>query len=583
LRAFVSTALGVAIAAAMWPTVAFSEPTITTFPITGGVGNPWGTTVDAAGVVWFAEAGCDFTPTCPAGVAPGQIGRFDPSSATFTHHTLPDIPGNQPIFVAFDGSGNLWFTTPNNSMIGEFRPATGTFVGQWPVTPGSGPWDLTFANGELWYAEHYGAAVGRFDPVTHAHQDFPTPSADSNPYGIAASGGLIWFTENNSSVDRVAVLDTGAGNTISEYPIVQPRDGTPHLIAIGPGGHPWWTEGWSNTIATLDPAVAVPGSCGSDAGVCKGVQRFQLPPPSTACGFGTHASGIAVAGDRVWLDDSLTDEVGWLTPTSGTFDMSPVGACNAHPHDGLSLDAAGNAWVTEQFADALARISVSPGGPTVGPPQGTATPAPAPANVVEPTIRGRRREGRTLIAGPGSWVNGPASFRYTWQRCKQTCARVAAGDRYRLRARDIDRSVRVLVDASNAAGSGEATSRSAGPVGPSLKRVKAALAKLLAAGTRRSTIRRMVGHGSWRGSFVAPSSGRLSFTFAAGRTLVAAVGRRFSKAGGRMITLRLRRGGRRVLKRHAGQSLVVHAVYVPAGFPAVRSARRITLAAAAGR
>src|SRR5438045_8156256 len=51
--------------------------------------------------------------------------------------------------------------------------ATETFVGQWPVTPGSGPWDLAFSNGQIWFTEHFGAAVGRFDPVTHAHQDFP--------------------------------------------------------------------------------------------------------------------------------------------------------------------------------------------------------------------------------------------------------------------------------------------------------------------------------------------------------------------------------------------------------------------------
>jgi streptogramin lyase len=43
------------------------------------------------------------------------------------------------VHVAFDGSGNLWFTTPNNSMIGEFSPSAGKFVGQWPVTAGSGP------------------------------------------------------------------------------------------------------------------------------------------------------------------------------------------------------------------------------------------------------------------------------------------------------------------------------------------------------------------------------------------------------------------------------------------------------------
>jgi streptogramin lyase len=561
---------------------ATEPPIIRTFPITGGVGNPWGSAIDTAGRIWFAESGCDFAPTCPADAPPGQIGRFDPSSLTFAHYTLPDIPGNQPIFVAFDGAGNLWFTTPNNSMIGEFSPATGTFVGQWPVTPGSGPWDLTFANGQIWFTEHYGAAVGRFDPATHAHQDVPTPSADSNPYGLAASGGLIWFTENNSNVDRVAALDTTAGNTISEYEIVKPADGTPHLLAVGPDGHPWWTEGWSDTIATLDPAVAVPGSCGVTSGVCQGIRRFPLPAPNT-CGLGSHSSGIAVDGarNRVWLDDSLTDQVGWLTPSTGAFEMSPLGTCNAHPHDGLSLDAAGNAWVSEEFADALAVVLVSPGGSALGGPARTVAnaPVPAPANVVVPTIRGRLREGSTLRARTGSWANEPVTFHYRWQRCRPACAGVAGrtGDSYRLSARDIDASVRVVVTASNAGGSAQARSRGAGPVGPSLRRVKAALGKLLAISTRRSAITRLLAAGRWGAPFAAPSSGRLSIDVRARRsTVIARARRHFSRAGRRTITIRLTRNGRRLLTRPGKVRLRVHVTYLPAGGRAVRSSKRFT-------
>jgi streptogramin lyase len=554
---------------------ATGSPTITTFPITGGVGNPWGMAIDAAGAIWFAEPGCDFAPTCPADAPPGQLGRLDPSSGAFTHYTLPHIPGNQPIFVAFDQLGNLWFTTPGNSMIGEFSPSAGTFVGQWPVTPGSGPWDLTLANGQIWFTEHYGAAVGRFDPATHGYEDFPTPSASSNPYGIAASGGLIWFTENNSSVDRVAALDTGANDAIAEYEIVHPYAGTPHLIEVGPDGHPWWTEGWSDTIATLDPAVAAPGSCGSASGVCKGVRRFTLPASKT-CGDEAHASGIAVdaAGDRVWLDDSLTDQVGWFTPSTGAFDMRPLATCNAHPHDGLSLDAAGNGWVTEQFADAIAVIITGSAGSPIGLPAGATTPSPAPVNVVRPTIHGRLREGRTVVARTGSWTNDPASFSYTWQRCRRACATVAVGTSgsYRLSARDIDRSVRVVVSASNAGGGAQAKSRAVGPVGPSLRRVRAAVDHLLAT-MKRSTITRLLEKRSWRDSFRAPSSGRLSVAFRAGPgpTLVADARRHFSKAGGRTITVRLTRSGRRLLKRAAKLRLGVHVAYVPAGGPAVRS------------
>jgi streptogramin lyase len=322
------------------------------------VGEPWGTAVDRRGNIWFAEPGCDFEPTCPAGTPPGQIGELKASSHTVVLHTLPDIPGNQPIFLAFDPSGNLWFTTPDNSKIGEFDPVTGKFVGQWSVTQGSGPWDLAFSNGTIWYTEHLVSAVGAFNPLTHQHRDFTTPSVNSNPYGIAADGPLIWFAENNSSVDRVAVLHSASpSDSISEYPIVHPLSGTPHMVTIGPNGHPWWTEGWSDTIATLDPGLATPGQCGTTSGVCKGVQRFALPRPAR-CLNGAHASGIAfdLARGLVWLDNSLTTQLGSFDPTTRRFALRTLSNCNAHPHDGLKLGLGDTVWFDEEFANALGEL-----------------------------------------------------------------------------------------------------------------------------------------------------------------------------------------------------------------------------------
>jgi streptogramin lyase len=567
---------------------ASAQPNLETFPITGGVGDPWGTAVDSSGNIWFAEPGCDFAPTCAPDARPGQIGKLNPSSGAFTHYTLPAIPGNQPIFVAFDNSGSLWFTTPNNSMIGEFSPSTGTFVGQWPVTGGSGPWDLIFANGQVWYTEHFASAVGAFDPASHTHQDFQTPSPNSNPYGIAASGGLIWFTENNSSVDQIAVLDTAGSNAIAEYPIVRPLSGTPHLIGVDATGHPWWTEGWSDTIATLDPAVATPGSCGTGSGTCKGVQRFRAPPAAT-CGGGAHTSGIALedGADRVWFDNSLTAQVGSFTPSAGTFVMTTLSNCGAHPHDGLGLDTAGDVWFAEEFGNALGELIAPPSGsaPTGGPPASVATPSaatqPAPANTAAPAIRGSPRQARTLTASSGSWTNNPTGFSYAWQRCDPGCVTVprATSASYKLGARDVDAEVRVIVTASNAGGSGQAASPIRGPVGTTLTRVQISLGRLLADGTRGWTIDKLLRAGGYTVGFHAPSAGsvRMSWHVVPRRTLIATGKRRFSKASARSVAIRLTRRGRRLLERVTKLTFTVKVVYRPSGEPAVSSVKRLTL------
>jgi streptogramin lyase len=350
------------LATASQGTGATPAATITEYPLNGGVGDPWGTAIDAAGDVWFAEPGCDFAPTCSPGTPPGQIGELVAGSHALNFYTLPNISGNQPIFLALDSSGHVWFTTPNNSMIGEFDPNTRSFVGQWPVTPGSGPWDLTFNKGMIWYTEHLVSSVGEFNPQTHTYQDFATPSPSSNPYGIAANdpanGNLIWFTENNSSVARIGVLDIARNNQIYEFLIRAqlPSNLTPHLLKLDARGFPWWTEGWVRAIGVLNTRVATPGVCGTSSGDCKGVTEFYLPPPPASCSS-SHVSGIAIQGTQlVWVDDSLSAQVGSFDPYNRQFTMYDLSNCGAHPHDGLNLDATHNVWWDEEFANNLGEL-----------------------------------------------------------------------------------------------------------------------------------------------------------------------------------------------------------------------------------
>jgi len=336
-----------------------STVNITEYPLNGGVGEPWGTAIDAAGNVWFAEPGCDFAPTCSPSDPPGQIGELVADSHALHFYTLPDISGNQPIFLALDASGNIWFTTPNNSMIGEFDPQTQQFLGQWPVTPGSGPWDLTFNKGMIWYTEHLVSSIGEFNPQTHTHQDFATPSPNSNPYGIAADGNYVWFTENNSSVARIGVLSLARHNRIYEFPIrAQLSNGlTPHMLALDYRGFPWWTEGFVRAIGVLNPWLATPGQCGTSSGDCKGVTEYNLPPPPSSCPA-AHTSGIAIQGRQlVWADDSLSAQVGNFDPYNQQFTLYSLSNCNAHPHDGLNLDAAYYVWWDEEFANALGALT----------------------------------------------------------------------------------------------------------------------------------------------------------------------------------------------------------------------------------
>jgi hypothetical protein len=87
----------------------------------------------------------------------------------------------------------------------------------------------------------------------------------------------------------------------------------------------------------------------------------------------------------------------------------------------------------------------------------------APSNTAAPTITGTPQAGQTLTASNGTWTNSPTSYAYQWQRCNASgasCANIP-GETRNVRvvaADDVGNRLRVIVTATNAIGSGQATS-----------------------------------------------------------------------------------------------------------------------------
>jgi hypothetical protein len=89
--------------------------------------------------------------------------------------------------------------------------------------------------------------------------------------------------------------------------------------------------------------------------------------------------------------------------------------------------------------------------------------AAPPKTTSPPTIEGKFQIGETLTAGNGSWANSPTAYAYQWQRCTSSgsgCADIAGATAktYKLTAAEVDKTVRVLVTASNADGKATANS-----------------------------------------------------------------------------------------------------------------------------
>ncbi len=342
--------------------------------------DPWGTTIDNNGHIWLAIPGCDPAPTCSSNTPPGKIAEFNASTSSWMNtYQLPSGYA-QPLFLAFDAQGRLWFAMPMDNSIGMFNPSNSTFQ-QWAVpTANAGPWDVAIDhNGKIWFTEFYTNKIGRFDPATQSFMEVPTPASNSHPYGIVVdASNNVWFTENNPSVALIGEYTTGG--QLQEYKIRSNPPGglTPHLITVDPNGNIWWTEGWIGMIAELKVAQAVPGTN-------NGVTEYAYQKVCPSCG--EHTSGISVdSNGLIWFDDSVQGILGSFPDSgSGSFATYNAPSTSGHPYDGLIVDGQNQIWFNEEFANKLAE-AIQSNVPTPTPTSST-TPTPTPPPVTGPVSK----------------------------------------------------------------------------------------------------------------------------------------------------------------------------------------------------
>jgi streptogramin lyase len=380
------------------PARASSLSNISDFYVPVGGADPWGTAFDSSGQVWVAFPGCDGT-ACSSSSSPGKLGLFDPATDGWvTVVSLPTGYG-QPLFVAVDSTGKVWFTMPATNSIGVYNPVS-TTVTQWAVpTPSAGPWGIAIDSaGKIWFTEHYVNKIGSFNPASQTFNEVATPAANSNPYGISVdSANNVWFTENTDAVALIGEF-TSSG-VLQEYKIRNtPTAGTgltPHLITVTPNGTIWWSEGFVSAIATLNPAAAQPGTN-------TGVTEYSYTLSCGTCG--SHTSGIAADGlGNIWFDDSNQNTFGSLPVGGGTFSIYNSPTQNSHPHDGLNVDSQNRVLFDEEFANKIA-VALQSGSAT---PTPTTTPTSSPTS--SPTTSPTSSPTTSPTSSPGT-VLGTDTF-----------------------------------------------------------------------------------------------------------------------------------------------------------------------------
>lgn len=215
--------------------------------------------------------------------------------------------------------------------------------------------------------------------------------------------------------------------------------------------------------------VSVTGTNTTGAATAASVPTAVVPAPPSATAApsisGDTTTGATLAANLgTWSDPAAALTVVWLR-------CDASGACV--PIDGA---VAGTYTLTDADVGDTIEIVVTAAGPTgtasatsaatatvVAPPPPPPPAPPAPGIVTPPAIAGDATVGSTLTADPGTWSDPAAALGLQWERCDATattCTPIdgATGSTYTVTADDLGSTLELAVTATNAGGSGGATS-----------------------------------------------------------------------------------------------------------------------------
>ena len=290
-------------------------------------------------------------------------------------------------------------------------------------------------------------------------------------------------------------------------------------------------------------------------------------------------SGTATAGQVLteargaWLNNPSSFHVQWEACDAIGGSCTAIPGATAQAYTLTSSDVGHTIRATETATNAVGTSSPAKSQPT-GIVRAGSVITSKPLNTTPPAVSGTPEVGRTLLATPGSWSGStPISYAYRWQRCAPSCAAVAAtGSAYTLTADDAGASMRVVVTASNAAGSALANSAQTAAVraaGANAALVGRALLAVLVPAGKKARIRALLRLKGFRFAFTAPSAGQLSIRWLTRGTskplLVASATVHVTKAGTKTVRIKLTPKGRRLLKRSRRLKLTAKAAFTPTG------------------
>jgi len=214
------------------------------FPLPSVGAGPTDLAMDSQGYLWITEAGTDaLARLIPSLATPG-------TSAGITEY--PASPGSWPQHVTIAPDRTVWFSERLGNAVGALLPGATTITEFLLPTPDAQPVGIAVdGDGNIWYSASVAGTIGRFiSPTTFL--DYPLPTSDSYPQGLVVDAqGNVWAAE--SAVDQIALL-IPSQMTITEFSL--PTVGAyPTHLTVDSHGAIWFSENGSDRIGRLIPAT----------------------------------------------------------------------------------------------------------------------------------------------------------------------------------------------------------------------------------------------------------------------------------------------------------------------------------------
>jgi hypothetical protein len=407
------------------------------------------------------------------------------SVATATVVALPPPPPSAPTNTALPtiaGTTTEGQTLSATSGTWEGKPTGYTYQWQDCNTSGASCTNVSDANGST-YALTAGDVEHTVRVVVTATNDGgstsaasaatatvvalppPPPPAPTNTAmpaisGTAAEGQVLSTTTGAWTSDPTSYTYQWRDCNSSGHSCTNVSGATTSTYRLG-------TRDVSHTVRVMVTAANAGGSASMSSPATSAVTA---PPPAAP----TNTALPTIAG--------TTTEGQTLSATSGTWEGDPTGYtyqwqdCNTSGASCTNISGATTATHKLTASDVEDTIRViltatNEGGSTPATSAATATiaadppppPPTAPTNTALPTIAGTTTEGQTLNATNGTWEGDPTGYTYQWQDCNTSgasCTNIsgATASTRVLTSGDAGHTLRVVVKASNTAGTGEATS-----------------------------------------------------------------------------------------------------------------------------